>query len=204
MLFQRLGRLWRHRQNDPFRPSGSQREAIILSPDINDAFLKDGAFEKSGYVYSPYVLCRTLEIWKDLPEVLIPQQIPDLIEATYEDRDESGLLSLYKDDLIKKRETLQRLAINGLSRFAKTLPETKASTRYSEIECIDVLLIKSKHVDSDGSTHLRFIDGTGLVLPRSIKSSGKKAQREAAALLMSNTVTYRKDLPTFKLSQMTF
>lgn len=205
MLFQRLGRLWRHRQNDPFRPSGSAREAIILSPDINDAFLKDGAFEKSGYVYSPYILCRTLEIWKDLSEVLIPQQIPDLIEATYEDRDENGLLSLYKDELIKKRETLQRLAINGLSRFAKTLPETKASTRYSEIECIDVLLIKSKHVDSDGSTHLRFIDGTGLVLPRSIKSSGKKAQREAAALLMSNTVTVPERLaPTFKLSQMTF
>jgi CRISPR-associated endonuclease/helicase Cas3 len=39
-------------------------------------------------VYVPYVLLRTLEVWKGRSRITLPTQIRGLIEATYEPRDE--------------------------------------------------------------------------------------------------------------------
>jgi CRISPR-associated endonuclease/helicase Cas3 len=40
-----------------------------------------------AYVYAPYVLLRSLEVWKGRERIAIPSQIRSLIEATYEERD---------------------------------------------------------------------------------------------------------------------
>ena len=95
MLFQRLGRLWRHPRNH--RPllqpevwiieESVPFEALRVEPD-EKALCK--ALGKKANVYAPYVLLRTLELWHDQPEVRVPGDIRRWLEATYQPRDEAG------------------------------------------------------------------------------------------------------------------
>ena len=60
MLFQRMGRLWRHEQTP--RPRGAKREAWTLAPSLHEALSSPAsAFGVSGVIYAPYVLARTLK-----------------------------------------------------------------------------------------------------------------------------------------------
>lgn len=186
MLLQRIGRLWRHRENDTLRHSiGSRREVTILSPLFIDAIEKPKQFGTSGAVYSEYVLLRTLEIWKDLSKVAIPGDIRRLIENTYKDRGESGLSARYKAELCKKKEILQSLARVGLSKGIETLPESRASTRYSELETIDVLLLAKKRT-TETEMELFFLDGSSIVAP--VLCTNRTTRREVASAIMKNTV----------------
>jgi CRISPR-associated endonuclease/helicase Cas3 len=89
MLLQRMGRLWRHE-----RPGRSGRpEVIILEESTSlDGFRQMDTKEivkalgAKAFVYSPYVLLRSLEVWKSNPQISIPNQIRERIEATYEER----------------------------------------------------------------------------------------------------------------------
>ena len=90
MLLQRTGRLWRHERG---RPASSPR-LIILEEIANlDDFrqMKSRAIVKTlggkAYVYAPYVLLRSLEVWKGQKRIELPTQIRSLIETTYEERD---------------------------------------------------------------------------------------------------------------------
>ena len=68
-------------------------------------------------------------------------------------------MARYKQQLEQKRETLSRLARIGLSKGGKTLPESKSSTRYSEIENVEVLLIRGKRREGD-AVNLRLLDNS--------------------------------------------
>ena len=97
-------------------------------------------------------------------------------------------MAQYKKQLEQKREKLGRLARVGLSKGGKTLPESKASTRYSEIENVDVLLIRSKKNMAD-SVHLRLLDDSLLTLTKGIRFRNRKAWRKCAAVIQKNTVS---------------
>lgn len=89
MLLQRMGRLWRH--DRPAR-TGVPEMVILEEAETLDGFrqLNPKAIVKAlgskAFVYSPYVLLRTLEVWKAAAEVSIPGEIRARIEATYEER----------------------------------------------------------------------------------------------------------------------
>lgn len=184
MLFQRLGRLWRHRENDSIRPGEARREAWILAPSLNDSIEHQGSLGRSAWVYSPYILCRTLEVWQNVSAVKLPGEIRPLLEATYRERPEDGNMARYKQEIEKGRETLSRLALTGISRGGITLPESKACTRYSETESVEVLLIKKQRQANDGIS-LRLLDDSELLLPKFINAAER---RKTAAVLLSNTV----------------
>lgn len=184
MLFQRLGRLWRHRENDSIRPGEARREAWILAPCLNDAIEHQGSLGRSARVYSPYILCRTLEVWQDVLAVKLPGDIRSLLEDTYRERPEDGNMSRYKQEIEKRRETLSRLALTGISRGGITLPESKACTRYSETESVEVLLIKKQLSVGDGIS-LRLLDDSELPLPKFINAAER---RKTASVLLRNTV----------------
>lgn len=184
MLFQRIGRLWRHAENDSIRPVSANREAWVLAPDLKDAIQDKKAFGKSARVYSPYILCRTLSVWQNISSLILPDDIRSTLEGTYADRLEQGNLSLYKQDIEKKRETLSRLALAGVSRGGKTLPESKAATRYSETESIEVLLIKKMSHPKSG-TLLRLLDDSELLLPNKVDLAER---RRITVQLLNNTV----------------
>ena len=92
MILQRLGRLWRHDRRA--RPVGDARICFIeetksleelraLSPTEIKKELGSKAL-----IYHPFVLLRSLEVWKAKKNVAIPGEIRALIESTYEERDD--------------------------------------------------------------------------------------------------------------------
>lgn len=185
MLFQRLGRLWRHRENDAIRPGEAKRETWILAPHLSDAIQNQNSLGKSYKVYSTYVLCRTLEVWQDISSVNLPIGIRPLLEETYKERSEKGNMAKYKHETDETREKLCRFALHGVSKGGKTLPESKASTRYSETESAEVLLIKKQsHVEN--GTLLRLLDGSELFLPKFLDAAKR---RQIASELLKNTVS---------------
>lgn len=185
MLFQRLGRLWRHRESDDLRVAGARREAWVLSPSLTDAYANQGALGKSAVVYSPYVLYRTLEVWQDVSLVVLPQDIRRLLEATYCQRHEAGVLAKAKSDMEGVRDRLSRLALHGVSRGGVTQPESKATTRHSEVESVDVLLLR-KQMHTDRGVVIRLMDNSEMLLPR---SPAPAERRRIASVLLANTVT---------------
>ena len=68
MLFQRLGRIWRHKRNDrkATRPEVWIIEPTTLEFESADAFRE--ALGPSAFVYSPYVLWRTLQGMASMPD----------------------------------------------------------------------------------------------------------------------------------------
>jgi CRISPR-associated endonuclease/helicase Cas3 len=189
MLLQRLGRLWRHRET--VRAAGAKCEAWLLSPVLPNAIENpEQTFGKTAKVYSPYVLCRSLEVWQSLPAVAVPGQIREIIEATYARREEDGAMLGHFNALEKKREEMQRQALFGLSKAGKTLPEEKASTRYSEQDSVEVLLIKNYRIDpeQDGVVVGFLNDDKSILLPNKGKGLSPQQRRELAATLLQNTV----------------
>ncbi|MBS3954225.1 MAG: CRISPR-associated helicase Cas3' [Methylomicrobium sp.] len=188
MLLQRLGRLWRH--HETVRAASAQCEVWLLVLGLTDAIDNpDQTFGKTAKVYSPYVLCRSLEVWHNRQEITIPGQIREIIEATYVDREENGAMLNYFRKLEKKREEMQHMALFGLSKAGKTLPEEKASTRYSEQDSVEVLLIKNYCIDPQkGGVVVRFLDDESVLLPAKGKGLSPLQRRELAAKLLKNAV----------------
>ncbi|GAB6141249.1 CRISPR-associated helicase/endonuclease Cas3 [Methylosoma difficile] len=201
MLLQRLGRLWRH--HDTPRPESAQCEAWLLTPEFNAAVADAKTqFGKTAHVYSPYVLCRSLEVWQAQTSITLPDDIRRLIEATYAERQEQGPMRAYLAELEKVRDKLKQLALVGLSKAGKTLSENKASTRYSDQDSVQVLLLKNyRHTADKSATEITLLDGEKHWLPRNLKIYDKPKWRELAATLLQNTVQvaeYLAPLPTNK------
>ena len=171
MLFQRLGRVWRH-EHTP-RPAGATCEVWILAPGLRDAIehpLK--AFGSTAWVYSPYILCRSLEVWQGISDVKLPNDIRRLLEDTYRQRHETGKMGQWLFELEngnrdrKGRKALKQLASLTLATGGITLPESKAQTRYSEDRTCDVLLVRKIAMCPDRRfSCFTLLDGRVIELP---------------------------------------
>jgi len=102
LFLQRVGRLWRHEENDSCRPKGIRREVLWFSPnpmDLIDGELKN--FKKdygnSAYVYHPYILTHSYNFLIDKTNVKIPYDIPYFIEAVYDTEPKREYLHLFTD-----------------------------------------------------------------------------------------------------------
>jgi CRISPR-associated endonuclease/helicase Cas3 len=193
MLLQRIGRLWRHEKTNPYRPKNANPELWLLTADYDTVFANHKTeLRKSAPVYYPYVLLRTLEVWKDLSAVNLPGDIRRLVEETYKDQAENDMLRKLKSELEKKRNTLKNLARLGISTGGRTLPDTETSTRYSEQETLDVLLLQSVKKNEDGGVSLVFPDEEQTDLLKSLKQKDGKEWRKRAAALNRHVVTVPK------------
>ncbi len=188
MLLQRMGRLWRHQQTQ--RPSSTRCEAWILSPDLDSAIATpDVAFGKSAKVYSPYVLCRSLAVWRGLSQVRLPGQIRELIEATYARQEESADMAKHFHQLEKTRSKLERLALVGLSKGGNTQAEENAQTRHSELETTEVLLIRAYQNDrKNHGTIVTFLNNEQVLIPLNGRSMSRQRWREISIILTQSTL----------------
>ena len=182
MLLQRLGRLWRHTNTE--RPIASKREAWLLHPTLKEVRINpEKAFGKTGYVYAPYVLYRSLELWDGLCSVDLPNRIRPLLESTYADRTETEekiIDALHK--LEKERSTLRGLALRGVSTDGNILPEKKVSTRAGQLPEADVLLLRSFNQTTG---QLELSNGTKINLSTSKKINWAEKQEIAAQLTIN-------------------
>lgn len=202
MLLQRVGRLWRH-AGTPREPTACC-EAWVLAPDLEKAIVAPvSAFGSSAHVYSPYVLCRSLEVWEEVDALSLPQDIRGLIDKTYAQRQEEGPMGQWLHELHngtprrKGRKALAQLARVTLAEAGNTLPESKAQTRYSELDSDDVLLLRAaRQLPDEKATRLTLLDGTQLLLPWERYQRDKRGWRELSASLMRQTVPVRvQDAP---------
>lgn len=192
MLLQRLGRLWRH--TDTPRHASAKAECWLLSPSLESALANPGsAFGMSAMVYSPYVLCRSLEVWQAILSLSLPGDIRPLIDRTYSARSEEGPWATLLHELKNGsrfrsgEEALQSLAKLTLSGGGKTLPEHKAETRYSDSDTHDLLLLRGLRTQ-DGVTYLRLLDDAELALPHGRHCLSRTQWRQLAVALNQQLV----------------
>ena len=194
MLLQRVGRLWRHSET-PRHPS-ALRESWLLAPELNSAIAAPyAAFGHSASVYAPYVLCRSLEVWHDRKTVSLPVDIRPLIDATYDDQDDSDAMMRWRNELEygnsrrKGRQALTQLARIGLASGGKTLSDNQTQTRYSELDSVEVLLLRSIEPLAEGGCQLTLLNGDRHTIPGSRHLLNKRQWRELSATLMRQVVT---------------
>jgi CRISPR-associated endonuclease/helicase Cas3 len=161
MLLQRTGRLWRHERS---RPIDLLARLIILEETANlDDFrrMKIKAIAETlggkAYVYDPYVLLRSLEVWKEQERVVFPAQIRSLIEATYEERDNEPdswqelFMQGYGKKLAQKQKSLQSSNI-----WTVALEDDEGvQTRLNEMPTLSLVLCRKL-----SKTNAEFIDGS--------------------------------------------
>ncbi|GJL53291.1 MAG: hypothetical protein NPIRA02_04230 [Nitrospirales bacterium] len=92
MLLQRMGRLYRHERT--LRPLGSPKFCILAEEKSLEDFKNLSpkaildALGSKARVYAPFVLLRSLEVWKGIQEeITLPTQIRELMESTYRTRE---------------------------------------------------------------------------------------------------------------------
>jgi CRISPR-associated endonuclease/helicase Cas3 len=166
MLFQRMGRLWRHwREEDKPRPL-SQPEVWIIKEPIPFAELCSAnetdiqkALGKKARVYAPYVLLRTLEQWHGNGNVHLPDDIRPWLEATYLDRNEDSrpAWKAMKAMMLQRKQEQKNQAITAQNVW--NLPALKdeegIGTRLDECPTLPLILA----VRADNTT-LTLLDGT--------------------------------------------
>ncbi|WP_300787188.1 CRISPR-associated helicase Cas3' [uncultured Desulfovibrio sp.] len=198
MLFQRLGRLWRHGERTP-RPAAARRRACLLHPGLTEAVERPkAAFGLSGHVYAPYVLLRSLEVWQGRGSVRLPEDIRPLLEATYAEREETlPAVTAVRRELMERRDMLRRLAQLGQSTTIKIIEEDNVPTRWQEREETDVLLYRRWDA---AARRLLLADGSELTLPplpdlstREERLARWQVKREVALALARNSVRMPRD-----------
>jgi CRISPR-associated endonuclease/helicase Cas3 len=203
MLLQRLGRLWRH-EGTP-RHADACREAWLLVPDLVKAISRPDAFGASAAVYSPYVLCRSLQSWQQLHTIDLPTDIRGLIEDSYAPRAEEGDMARWLYELEHGsqrgpqrrpgRQDLQRLAQFTLATAGDTKPDVAVSTRYSEQDTLETLLLRHvAYAPGEKSTQMTLLDGRTITLPTQRHRLTPAAWRALSVTLMRETVSLRPSL----------
>jgi len=143
MLLQRIGRLWRHPSLNQYRKV-CEPICYVVCPKLDDA-TKDpkNVFEASGYVYSPYVLYRTLKVIDSIKSIIIPQDIRNLINDVYskEIPENEEIASLLVELKLKKQE-LEKQADLSSSNIGLTESDDSAKTRVSDETTVSVLIVK--------------------------------------------------------------
>ena len=142
MLFQRLGRLWRHPGVDALRPPSARREALILIPPGDGEPEDKESFCGAALPYDPYWVLRTLRVWRELASVSLPSDIRPLLERIYADEEETGLALDLKHSMRKNRESLEQQARIALGTADKPADDDTATTRVSDRPEVQLLLIR--------------------------------------------------------------
>ncbi len=152
MVFQRIGRLWRHPLLNPVRPKTAECQAVVLYPED---YLDPAKLIRNPVVlpYDAYCMLRSFEVWKDRTSVLLPADIRPVLEEVYRDREETGAAAELKRNQLDRKEKYERMAhlAEGMlgdgsddSVGALTPPDAgdDLGTRYSEMEEVKVLLLR--------------------------------------------------------------
>ena len=162
MLLQRLGRLWRHNRSN--RPIDSSKLIIIdESKTLEDFRNMDAAADikrdlgKKQYVYEPYILLRTLEVWKKHTHISIPSQIRPLIETTYQKQNsEPEAWTNLHDQMRNSDEAREMKAMQNTNLWTVALKDEEGiQTRLNEMPTVPVILCRALD-----HSEVTFIDDT--------------------------------------------
>jgi CRISPR-associated endonuclease/helicase Cas3 len=173
MVLQRIGRLWRHqRPNRAGRP-----EVLIHTGGLTEGNCRAGSsadlkalLGRSAFVYAPYVLLRTFEIWNPRSQILLPADIRLLLEATYAKPAEDeprGWIELHRD-LENRCDKLRNAAVSSALVFRQPAlaDEEGVQTRWNDRPIVQLLLATAPPAALPGhNIRLPLADGTEARIP---------------------------------------
>lgn len=191
MIFQRIGRLWRHPSGNAERKCAGP-ECLIIHPDTEE-IMKDPekAFGVSSYVYPPYVLYRTAKTFEGVSTLTLPADIRPMIEKTYSDETpENGAIKSVLRNLEEKRREMERSARNAGSTNTNPGADDEAKTRYGDSPTSTVYIVRDFSISE---RTVSFTDGTSVKLTSS-PNHGERV-RIAGKLMMNSVTIRRKDVP---------
>lgn len=150
MLFQRMGRLWRHDRPAEHR-AAVRPEFWVRLPELNphaDADELKSALGRSARVYAPYVLLRSSAVWRGRTEVRLPSDIRPLLEATYSEPEETEppAWETLRSELEVEKRKLQANAEAAMSVFGMPMlnPEDDgALTRRKGPPTVPLVILRS-------------------------------------------------------------
>lgn len=164
MLLQRVGRLWRHER--PHRQATAP-EFWIRFPELPTT---DAAREltkglgRSARVYAPYVLLRTMEVWRTKTELCLPADIRPLLEATYAEpaaQEPQAWLELHAQLETEKRQlTANAEAATRVLGNPMLDDKEEILTRRKGAPTKPVVLLRSLTADGNGTVLAVALDGT--------------------------------------------
>jgi CRISPR-associated endonuclease/helicase Cas3 len=167
MLLQRMGRLWRHERKDRL---ATEPEFWINAPLANrDAGTRElkKAFGKSGYVYAPYVLLRTAEVFAGREMIVLPDQIREVLEATYAEREEGEEPEAWHElraEVEAEREELAQEADAATRVLGRQSEDDRKEhlTRRKGAPTRDVVLVRACDMITRDQWHLTLLGGETL------------------------------------------
>jgi CRISPR-associated endonuclease/helicase Cas3 len=166
MLLQRMGRLWRHNRKN--RPIEAPEFWIVAENNPFDDLRNASAneikkmFGTKAFVYSPYVLLRSLLIWKNSTKIVIPDNIRKLLERTYKPFFSEPLgWKRLQEDLDGGKVALKQLALGETNVWNLLLDdeEGKAKTRVNNLPTTQLILALEKEGDT-----LPLLNGERIIL----------------------------------------
>ena len=147
MLFQRLGRLWRHpRENRLGKPIAIILEEKHTIEEYKTMDQKEiqNSFGPKAKIYFPDILLNSLEVWKQYDTITIPDQIRSMLEATYQDdKDFPDAWLKFSCDRFGSEASKRFLAIRNSNYWQLALNDEEGlQTRINEIPTVSVILCK--------------------------------------------------------------
>lgn len=161
MILQRIGRLWRHDRGN--RPVAVPRVCIIEEEvSLNDLYTMSAEKIKKvlgnkSFVYDPYILLRTLKVWRGRSEILIPKEIRSVIEATYQELwDEPEQWQVLSDENYAKICAYRQKALMSSNVWQVALEDQEGvQTRLNETPTVAIVLCRNIT-----GKDVQFVDGT--------------------------------------------
>lgn len=150
MLLQRMGRMWRHPRE--IRPVAAPELCVVREQHTLDEFrAMDAAAIKNtlgpkAWVYAPYVLLRSLEVWSHLNSIRLPGDIRHVLEETYADVEElpSGWEEL-RQQIEGARFAERMVAERNANLFNLALSDEEGvQTRLNSVPTVSLILAKER------------------------------------------------------------
>lgn len=199
MLFQRIGRLWRHEKLNTVRPQQAKREMLLLIPEECSDPAKIQENVRVLLPYDPYWMLRTCEIWKEMNEVHIPDDIRPVLEKIYQDRpEENEIMARLKQKMIQRREHEQCLANCSRGTADNAQSDEFFGTRLSDGNEVRVLLLRKGNGGRPLNRQLMSVFKESPIQLPSAAASRQEKVRAAASLFEVMVKVSNKYAPKYE------
>lgn len=199
MLFQRIGRLWRHEKLNAVRPQQAKREMLLLIPEecSDPAKIQENA--RVLLPYDPYWMLRGCEIWKEMNEVHIPDDIRPVLEKIYRDRpEESEIMARLKQEMIQRRDHEKYLANCSRGTADNAQSDEFFGTRLSDDDEVRVLLLRKGNGGCPLNQQLMSVFKDSSIQLPSAAASRQEKVRAAASLFEVMVKVSNKYAPKYE------
>ena len=199
MLFQRIGRLWRHEKLNAVRPQQAKREMLLLIPGECSAPEQIQGNTHILLPYDPYWMLRTCEIWKEMNEVHIPDDIRPVLEKIYQDRpEENEIMARLKQEMIQRRDHEKYLANCSRGTADNAQSDEFFGTRLSDDDEVRVLLLRKGNGGCPLNPQLMSVFKDSSIQLPSAAASRQEKVRAAASLFEVMVKVSNKYAPKYE------